>query len=112
MAQIQAYQGYFQSDEQFVFNNAFVKPPKNKKVTIFWEDDSTEDEPKNQMQELTPKQRAIVLQVIANLEKINAEPIDKETQASFDAFDRGDFKLEFPNRLDDRLNESFNEVQT
>jgi len=112
MIQIQAHQGYFQSDGRLVFNNAFVKPPKNKKVTILWEEEPTEDKPKSIEQKLTSKQREVVLQVISNLEKINKEPIDEETQASFDAFDRGEFKIKFPNRLDNRFEENFNKVQT
>ena len=93
MAQVQAHQGYFQSDGQFIFTNTFVKPPKNKKVTILWEDDSTEDESKSTEHKLTSQQRAVVLQVIKNLEKINRGPIDEETQASFDAFDKGEFRM-------------------
>ena len=107
MAQVQAYQGYFQSDGQFVFSDALVKPPKNKKVTILWEDDSTEDIPKNINQKLTSKQQAVVIQVIENLEKINREPLDEETRASFDAFDRGEFRTKFSNRLDCRFDEDF-----
>ena len=111
MAQVQAHQGYFQSDGRLTFYNALVQPPKNKKVTIFWEDEPVEDEFKSTKQKLTPNQREVIFQVMENLEKINKEPIDEETQASFDAFDRGDFRIKFPNRLDDRLDENFNEVQ-
>ena len=111
MAQIQAHQGYFQSDGRFVFNNTLVNPPTNKKITILWEDDPIKDELKEELK-LTPKQRAVVLQVINNLEEINKEPINEETQASFDAFDKGEFRIKFSNRIDNRFDEDFNEVQT
>jgi len=111
MVQIQAHQGYFQSDGRLIFNNALIKPPKNKKVTILWEDELTEDEPISKEQKLSLKQRTVVLEVIENLEIINKELVDEETQASFDAFDRGDFKVKFPNRLDNRFDENFNEEQ-
>jgi len=107
MAQLQAHQGYFQSDGLLVFDNTHIKPPKNKKVTILWE-----DEPTNTAQKLTPKQRAVVHQIIEALEITNKEPVDDETKASFDAFDRGEFKIKLSNRLDDRLDENFSEVQT
>jgi len=110
MAQVQAHQGYFQPDGRIVFNNKRVKPPRNKKVTILWEDESVEDEPMNGEQKLTPKQREVVIQVMDNLEQINKLPIDEETQASFDAFDRGDFRVVFPNRLDSRFDENLCEV--
>jgi len=108
---VQEHQGYFQPDGTLVFNNIHVSPPKNKKVTIIWEDELAENEPINTEQKLTQKQREVVLQVIENLEKINKEPIDAETQASFDAFDKGEFRVEFSNRLDSRLDAKFNEIQ-
>ena len=105
MAQIQAHQGYFHGDGQLVFDDLQVKPPRNTRVTVLWE--AAEDEPA-----LSAKQREVVLRVSENLRKFNEELLmDEETQASFDAFDRGEFRVRFPNRIDDRLDADFNEVQ-
>jgi len=107
MEQLQAHHGYFQSDGQLVFNDSLVIPPKNKRITIIWEDDSAGDGQKNSEQKLTSEQLGVVRQVHESLEMINKEPVDKDTQASFDAFDKGEFKIKLPNRLDQRFDDNF-----
>jgi len=92
MVQIQAHQGYFQSDGRLIFNNTLVKPPKNKKVTIFWEEEVLTD--KKLM-----SQQQTVLDVLASLESINKEGFTPEDLESFEQLERGDFKLKFEERL-------------
>lgn len=96
MAQIQAHQGYFQSDGQLIFTNKVVTPPKYKKVTIIWEDEIVETaaDPK-----LTPQQKNTVHQITESLNEINKIPVDQDTQAISDLFDHGAFRVHFPNRL-------------
>ena len=98
MAQIQAHQGYFQSDGQLIFTNKVITPPKYKRVTIIWEEEAVEKvaDPK-----LTLQQRATVHQVTESLNEINKTPTDKETQAISDLFDEGAFRVHFPNRFAD-----------
>lgn len=99
MAQLQAHQGYFQSDGRLIFNNALVKPPKNKKVTIFWEEELiTETESKSTDRSPTSQQQTI-LDVLASLESINKEEFTPEDLESFERLERGDFKLKFEERL-------------
>ena len=97
MVQIQAHQGYFQSDGRLIFNNTLVKPPKNKKVTIFWEEE-IETKSKITDKKLTPQQQAL-LDVLASLESINKEDFTPEDLESFERLERGDFKLKFEERL-------------
>jgi len=99
MVQIQAHQGYFQSDGRLIFNNALVKPPKNKKVTIFWEEEiNAETESTITNKKLTSQQQT-VLDVLDSLESINKEDFTPEDLESFERLERGDFKLKFEERL-------------
>jgi len=99
MVQIQAHQGYFQSDGRLIFNNTLVKPPKNKKVTIFWEEETiTETELTTTDKKFTSQQQTL-LDVLASLESINKEDFTPEDLESFERLERGDFKLNFEERL-------------
>jgi hypothetical protein len=98
MVQIQAHQGYFQSDGRLIFNNTFVKPPKNKKVTIFWEEEIvTEIESITTDKQLTSQQQT-VSDILASLESIKKENFTPEDLESFERLERGDFKLKFEER--------------
>ena len=98
MEKVQAHQGYFQADGRLIFNNTLVKPPKNKKVTIFWEEEiSTEIESK--IVDRTHRlQQQTLLDVLASLETIE-EDCTPEDLESFERLERGDFKLKFEERL-------------
>jgi len=87
MVQIQAHQGYFQSDGRLVFTNTLIKPPKNKKVTIFWEEEIiTETETTIANKKLTSQQQT-VLDVLDSLESINKEDFTPEDLESFEHID-------------------------
>ena len=92
MVQIQAHQGYFQSDGKLIFNNALVKPPKNKTVTILWEEETITDKK-------ILSQQQTVLDVLASLESMDKEDFTPEDLESFERLERGDFKLKFEERL-------------
>ena len=92
MVQIQAHQGYFQSDGRLIFSNTFVKPPRNKKVTVLWEEEIIPD--KKLM-----SQQQTVLDVLDSLEGIGKEDFTPEDLESFERLERGDFKLKFEDRL-------------
>jgi len=92
MVQVQAHQGYFQSDGRLIFDNILVQPPKNKKVTIFWEEEIiTDTNPTSQQQTL--------LEVLSSLEGISKDDFTPEDLDSFERLERGDFKLKFEERL-------------
>ena len=92
MVQVQAYQGYFQPDGRLIFNNTLIKPPKNKKVTILWEEEIVSDK------KLTSQQQTVI-DVLASLESINEEDVTLDDLESFERLERGDFKLKFEERL-------------
>jgi len=92
MAQVQAHQGYFQSDGRLIFNNALIRPPHNKTVTIFWEEEIVPDE------KLTAQQQTL-LDVLASFESIDTEDFTPEDLESFERLERGNFKLKFEERL-------------
>ena len=91
MVQIQAHQGYFQSDGRLIFSNTFVKPPKNKKVTVLWEEEIVPDKKPTSQQQT-------VLDVLQSLESISKD-FTPEDLESFERLERGDFKLKFEERL-------------
>jgi len=91
MMQIQAHQAYFQSDGRLIFSNTFVKPPKNKKVTILWEEEIIPDKKPTSQQQT-------VLDVLQSLESISKD-FTPEDLESFERLERGDFKLKFEERL-------------
>ena len=99
MVQIQAHQGYFQSDGRFIFNNTLIKPPKNKKVTIFWEEEIITEIESTVADKKLKSQQQTLLSVLASLESINKEDITPDDLESFERLERGDFKLKFEERL-------------
>ena len=99
MVQIQARQGYFQSDGRLIFNNTLVKPPKNKKVTIFWEEETTAETEIIITDKKLTSQQQTVLDVLASLEGMSKEDFTPEDLESFQRLERGDFKLKFEERL-------------
>ena len=92
MVQIQAHQGYFQSDGRLIFSNTFVEPPKNKKVTVLWEEEIVPDKK-------TTSQQQTVLDVLESLESISKEDFTPEDLESFERLERGGFELKFEERL-------------
>jgi len=99
MVQIQAHQGYFQSDGRLIFNNTLIKPPKNKKVTIFWEEEIITEIESTVTDKKLKSQQQTLLGVLASLESINKEDFTPEDLESFERLERGDFKLKFEERL-------------
>lgn len=71
MAQVQAHQGYIQTDGRLVFDDVRVRPPKNIKVTITWKE-SRRDKTKSQ------RQGEALNKMLASLDVITDEPLDKE----------------------------------
>ena len=92
MGKIQAHRGYFRSDGALIFDNALVQPPKNKKVTVFWEEEIIADKK-------SASQQQTVLDILAALESIDEEDFTSEDLESFERLERGDFKLKFEERL-------------
>jgi len=91
MVQIQAHQGYIQTDGRLIFNNTLIRPPKNKIVTIFWEEEVPT--------EFNSSQQQTVLDVLTSLESIEKEDLTSDDIEVFERLDRGDFKLNFEERL-------------
>ena len=92
MVQIQAYQGYIHANGQLVLDNVLVEPPKNKRVTIFWEEEI--ETGNNQM-----SQKQTLLNVLSSLDSVNKEGFTPEDLESFERLERGDFALKLEERL-------------
>jgi len=84
MGKIQANQGYFQSDGRLVFDNALTKPPLNKKVIFFWEEEVAAE--KN-----ISKQQQAILDALTALEGINSDDFTTDDIDSFERLARGEY---------------------
>jgi len=100
MIQAQSYQGYFKNG-QFMSPHA-VKLPENMEVfiTITGRAISEEDiwAGDDYQSKLTQEQQAAI-KFINETEKINKEGFDTETLEAFEAWDNGEFQLDFEERL-------------
>ena len=92
MAQVQAHHGYIQTDGRLVFDDARVRPPKNRKVTISWQEDSPIKK------DLTLEQKAVIA-FVEGIQKINADGFDKDTLEAFKKWDDGEFKMTLEERV-------------
>ena len=92
MVQMQAHQAYVQADGQLSLVNSLIRLPRNKKVTVLWEEDTTTETETTEQKNLTPQQQA-VMKFMDATEKINSEGFDDETLKSFEKWDNGDFRL-------------------
>lgn len=93
MAQIQAHRGFILTDGRLVFDDVRINPPKNTKVTVFWEDEATITK-----KDLSTEQQAAI-DFVKDIEEINAEGFDEETLKSFEKWDNGEFKLNLGERV-------------
>ena len=87
MAQVQMHQGYVNADGRLDLLDKLIQPPRNLKVTVFWEEPA---EAKNVKQERLTHQQKTVLDVLASFEKINKDGLDQETLEAFESLERGD----------------------
>jgi len=92
MAQMQAHQAYVQADGRLSLINSPIRLPRNKMITVLWEEDTTAEAEKTEQKNLTPQQQA-VMKFMEATEKINNEGFDDETLKSFEKWDNGDFRL-------------------
>jgi len=96
MAQVQAHQGYIETDGRLVLNDVRIRLPKNIKVTVLW------DEPPmvktNTQENLSSKQLA-AQNFLKGVEKITTNELSEETQKAFESLERGEFKFKFEERL-------------
>ena len=97
MVQMQA-QGYLQSDGRLILTTPHKKPPENKMITFFWEEESTKSAMPTTQKKLRREQQAI-LDVLSSLECEEKAHFTKDDLESFEKLERGDFKLNFEERL-------------
>jgi len=71
MAQIQAHQGYIETDGRLVFSDTRIRPPKNIKVTVLWEELPT-------FKTKSQRQGEALEKMLASLDEITDEPLDNE----------------------------------
>jgi len=91
MVQMQA-QGYLQPDGRLVLTTPHKKPPENKMITFFWEEESTKGVTPTTQKKLKPEQQAI-LDVLSSLEGEEKASFTKDDLESFEKLERGDFKF-------------------
>lgn len=91
MAQIQAHKGFILTDGRLIFDDARISPPKNIKVTVFWEDEAATEK------DLTTEQQAVIA-FVNGIKEINARGFDEETLKAFEKWDNGEFKLDLEER--------------
>lgn len=96
MAQLQAHQGYILTDGRLIFDDTCIRPPKNIKVIVFWEEAPEE---KTIVKEGLTSQQLAAKSFLEGVERITANGLSDETLEAFEKLERGDFKFKMKERL-------------
>ena len=82
---LQAHKGYIQEDGRFVLSgDTLIKLPKNRLVTILWDDEPTE--------RFTTQQLDNIQGVLESIQNRKREGFSEEEKEAFALWDSGEFK--------------------